>query len=294
LLIVFDEAGNWGGAYKLNDRMKSLITQSETCVEKKGFDAIKTQDVSNIILTTNNTWPVKREAGDRRYSCQECSGAMVGNKEYFDGLMKELQDPHTALSFHKYLSSIDISDWNPQTIPVTAWGESLKDHSIPPHVKMMQALLENGCFHPSLETWVASVDMKATYDTFLSKLDIKEDRHMDVNVLISNLKGKFGMQSQARSIQGIPTHKGWWFPPEGLICKALHSEKMWSSTIEWVGRWCRYSGYREDADGKDHYMAEKDPKAGPSTIKLSPEGLPLCTNCSQSHVRVSDEGDSEQ
>src|SRR3569833_2463999 len=67
-----------------------------------------------------------------------------------------MQDPQTALSFHKYLSSIDISDWNPQTIPVTAWGESLKDHSIPPHVKMMQALLENGCFHPFEETRVAS------------------------------------------------------------------------------------------------------------------------------------------
>lgn len=142
---------------------------------------------------------------------------------------------------------------------------------------------------------MASVDIKATYDTFLSTLDIKENRHMDVNVLISNLKGKFDMQSQGRSIQGIPTHKGWWFSPKIFICKALHSEKMWSSTIEWVGRWCRYSGYREDADGEDHYMAEKDPKAGPSTIKLSsPEGLPLYTNCSQSHVRVSDKGEFEQ
>jgi hypothetical protein len=292
LLIVFDEVGNWGGAYKLNDRMKPLITQTDTCLERKGLDAIKTRDFSNIIFTTNNSWPVKREAGDRRYSCQECSGAMVGNREYFDGLIKELEDPQTALSFHAYLSSIDISDWYPQTIPITAWGESLKDHSIPPYIKMMQALLENACFHPSAETWVATIDNKATYDTFLSTLNIKEDRHMDVNVLISNRKSKFGMRAQGRSIQQIPTHKGWWFPPQGSICKALHSEKSWSSTIEWVGEWCRYSGYTEDE--KCHYMAKRDSTAGPSTIELSPKGLPLCTNCSQCHVREEDEKESEE
>jgi hypothetical protein len=109
-MIDFDEAGNWRGAYKLNDRMKSLMTQSDTCLEKKGIDAKTIGDVSNIVFTTNNSCPVKREASDRCYSCQKCSGAMVGNKAYFDALLQELQDPQMTANFHKYLSSIDISD----------------------------------------------------------------------------------------------------------------------------------------------------------------------------------------
>lgn len=235
LLIVFDEAGKWGGAYRMNDRMKSLITQETTCLERKGRDPITVQDKSNIVFTTNNAWPLKRETDDRRYSCQECSGGKVGDKQYFDALQKELQDPQTAFYFHQYLSSIDISDWDPRKVPVTSWGESLKDHSIPPYVIMMQALLENGCFYPSLETWVASADIKRTYDTFLLQMDIKEDRQTNINVLVSSLNAIFKMRAQSRSIQGVRTHKGWYFPPQGAICKALHNGKLRSTTVEWAG-----------------------------------------------------------
>ncbi|GAQ92179.1 hypothetical protein KFL_009390050 [Klebsormidium nitens] len=129
LLIVLDEAGNWGGAYKMNDRIKSAITQETTCLEHKGQDAITVQDRSNIVFTTNHSWPVKREADDRRYSCQECSGVKVGDKHYFDELLAELEDPQTAFHFHQYLSSIDIVvNWDPKKMPVTTWGEELRDH----------------------------------------------------------------------------------------------------------------------------------------------------------------------
>ena len=234
LLITFDEAGNWGGAFRMNDRMKSQITQETTCLERKGQDPISVQDKSNLVFTTNNFWPVKREADDRRYSCQQVSDAKMGDKEYFDALVEELEKPETAYYLHRYLSSIDISDWNPQKMPITAWGEGLKEHSIPPHVNMMQALLENGCFHPSLETWVASSDIKRTYDTFLHQMDIKEDRHTDVNLLMRSLNAVFKMRPQSRSIKTVRTHKGWWFAPQGAICKALHKSKLLSSTVEWV------------------------------------------------------------
>jgi hypothetical protein len=150
-------------------------------------------------------------------------------------------------------------------------------------VKVVQALLQNGCFHPLVETWIALEDIKGTYAKFLAALDIKEEHHMDVNVLISNPNGKFGMRPQARSIQQIPTHKGWWFPRKGSICKALHSKQTWPSTIGWVGRWCRISGYEEDPNC--HWMAKKDSSNAP-TIVRSREGLPLCTNCLKSHARA--------
>ncbi|GAQ87917.1 hypothetical protein KFL_003870150 [Klebsormidium nitens] len=248
LLIVFDEASNWGGAFRMNDRMKSLITEDETCLEHKGRDPITVQDKSNIVFTTNNYWPVKRDSDDRRYACQQCSNAKMGDKPYFDALLAELEKPETPYHLHRYLSSIDIFHWDPQKVPVTAWGEGLKEHSIPPHVNMMQALLENGCFHPSLETWVASTDIKRTFDTFLLQLDIKEDPHTDVNILMRSLNSIFNMRPQARSIQGVRTHKGWWFSPQGAICEALHKGKLLSTTVEWVDTWQRHE-YTEDEEG---------------------------------------------
>ncbi|GAQ93243.1 hypothetical protein KFL_013830020 [Klebsormidium nitens] len=296
LLIVLDECGSWGGAYRMNDRIKSLITQETTCMERKGQDPISVDDKSNIVFTTNNYWPVKREADDRRYCCQQVSNAKMGNKKYFDELVEELEKPETAYHLHRYLSSIEISNWNPQKMPVTAWGEGLKEHSIPPHVNMMQALLENGCFHPSLETWVASTDIKRTYDTFLLQLDIKEDRHTDVNVLMRSLNAIFNMKPAARSIQGVRTHKGWWFSPQGAICEALHRGKLLSSTVEWVDTWQRLD-YTEDEEGP--WMT--DPKALQELVNASKGSKELrqsaaeqkCSFCSNHHgwvVRRNEEG----
>jgi hypothetical protein len=146
LLIVLDECGSWGGAYRMNDRIKSLITQETTCTERKRQDPISVDDKSNIVFTTNNVWPVKRAADDRRYSCQQVSDAKMGNKQYFDELVEQLEKPETAYHLHRYLSSIEISNWNSQKMPVTTWGEGLKEHSIPPHVNMMQAVtLDENC-----------------------------------------------------------------------------------------------------------------------------------------------------
>jgi hypothetical protein len=279
----------------MNDRMKSAITQELTCLtclKLKGQDAIIVQDKCNFVFTTNNAWPVKREADDRRYSCQECSGVKVGDKKYFDELLEELGDPQTAFHFHQYLSSIDISDWDPKKMPITTWGEELKDHSIPSHVQMVQALLENGCFHPDLETWVASVDIKRTYDTFCAQMDIKEDRHIDVNVLMRSLKGVFHMRAQARTIQGKRTHKGWWFPPQSAVCKALHDGKLLSSTVKSVDTWQRIE-YDEDKEGPWIAAAKsgddlKDPQ------KLDVDAP--CSCCGNNHgwrVRRDNEGHIE-
>jgi hypothetical protein len=97
----------------MNDRIKSLITPKTTYMERKGQDPISVDDKSNIVFTTNNFWPVKREADDRRYSCQQVLDAKMGNKQYFDELVEELEKPKTAYHLHQYLSSIDKSNWNP-------------------------------------------------------------------------------------------------------------------------------------------------------------------------------------
>ncbi|GAQ93374.1 hypothetical protein KFL_014790010, partial [Klebsormidium nitens] len=120
LLTVFDEVNSWGGAYKLNNRLKSMITQSQGVLNRKGVDAIQVDDFQNIVFTTNEYWPIKKETDDRRYFAMESSDKMIRNKAYFAALFKELNDvAETPYVFHRYLSSIDISEWNPQDIPQT-------------------------------------------------------------------------------------------------------------------------------------------------------------------------------
>jgi hypothetical protein len=126
----------------LNNRLKSMITQSQGVLNRKGVDAIQVDDFQNIAFTTNEYWPIRKETGDRRYFAMESSDKMIRNKAYFTALFKELNDlAVTPYVFHQYLSSIDILEWDPQNIPQTAWGERLKSHSVSTSVKMIQGLL---------------------------------------------------------------------------------------------------------------------------------------------------------
>jgi hypothetical protein len=110
----------------------------------------------------------------------ESSDKMIRIKAYFTALFKELNDvAETPYVFHRYLSSIDISEWNPQDISQTAWEERLKGHSVSTSVKMIQGLLESGCFHRYRETWVASADIMLTFESFLDSHRIKDDRKLD-------------------------------------------------------------------------------------------------------------------
>jgi hypothetical protein len=131
LPIFFDEVNSWGGAYKSNNRLKSMITQSQGVLNRKGVDAIQVDDFQNIAFTTNEYWPIKKEADNRRYFAKESSDKMIRNKAYFKALFHEMYVvAETPYVFYQYLSSIDISEWDPQDIPQTAWGERLKGHSI--------------------------------------------------------------------------------------------------------------------------------------------------------------------
>jgi hypothetical protein len=291
LLTVFDEVNNWGGAYKSNNRLKSMITQSQGVLNRKGVDALQVDDFQNIAFTTNEYWPIKKETDDRRYFAMESLDKMIRNKAYVKALFKELNVAETPYVFYQYLSSIDISEWDPHDIPQTAWGERLKSHSVSTSVKMIQGLLESGCFHPYRETWVASADIMLTFESFLDSHWIKDDRKLDK---IGSLRDVFGLRDGSRSVNGIPATRGWWFPSEPKICQALTKENMWSE-VDWYGKWERSFGHVVDAAGPwMSFMSanlqiraaeiERDAKIKGSTR--------VCTNCHKSHV-VGEGGEPE-
>lgn len=125
LLTVCDEMGNFGGCYKTNDKLKSLITQSEHNIERKGIDMVTVHDYNNYIMQSNNPWPVRVEAGDRRYVVIACSEERIGDFDYFKELAAS-QTPANADLFLTWLLDRDISEWNPRIIPDTELRRELK------------------------------------------------------------------------------------------------------------------------------------------------------------------------
>jgi hypothetical protein len=125
VLTVYDEMSNFGGCYKTNNKLKSLITQSEQNIKHKGIDTVTIHDYNNYIMKSNNKWSVYVEASDCQYVVIGCSEHRIGDFDYFTEL-KCMQMPKNANLLLTWLISRDISHWNPRQIPDTELRHELK------------------------------------------------------------------------------------------------------------------------------------------------------------------------
>ncbi len=146
LLTVCDEMGNFGGCYKTNDKLKSLITQAEQNIERKGIDTITVHDYNNYMMQSNNQWSVRVEASDRRYVVIGCGEHRIGDHDYFKALVATMT-PANANLFLTWLARRDIREWNPRLIPDTELRRELKMRAIEPSVQFLIHLLA-GCRRP--------------------------------------------------------------------------------------------------------------------------------------------------
>ncbi len=141
LLTICDEISNYGGAFKSNNKLKNLITQTEQHIEKKGIDTIPFTDFNNYIFLSNNNWPIKVEQSDRRFFCLELSNSKCKDSEYFNSLAHQLNN-NCANIFYNYLLKIDISNWDKLKIPDTGLRNELKINSLPKTVQFLIRCVE--------------------------------------------------------------------------------------------------------------------------------------------------------
>lgn len=140
VLTVCDEVGNYGGNHKANDKLKSLITQSDQIIERKGIDPITVHDYNNLIMQSNNDWHVRIEASDRRYVAIECDPKYIGNAEYFSQLAAAMT-PENGNLFMTWLLARDISGWNRRVIPDTKLRRELKVRAIDTPIQFLISLV---------------------------------------------------------------------------------------------------------------------------------------------------------
>jgi len=95
-----------------SELMKNAITGKTYNHEVKGQDPIILRNFNRFIGTTNNENPVKVEADDRRYVIMTSNSEKIGDKKYFDDLIKYVSNECNLKAIYEYLMNIDISKVN--------------------------------------------------------------------------------------------------------------------------------------------------------------------------------------
>ena len=109
-------SGEW---YRFNRHLKSLITEGKVSIERKGLKTKRLKDFARYMVTSNQDAPLKIDIGDSRVVCFDVSSRCRGNTVYFKRLGKVLDHPDAPGVVMRCLLSRDLSDFEPQEIPVT-------------------------------------------------------------------------------------------------------------------------------------------------------------------------------
>jgi hypothetical protein len=108
IAVNIDESG----ALKYANQLKNMLTSTTFNYEQKGIYQITLRNFNRVIITTNMDLPCKIEQDDRRFVMFESSSERRGDKAYFDGFARYMNDPRNRVAVARYLRSIDIGDIN--------------------------------------------------------------------------------------------------------------------------------------------------------------------------------------
>jgi hypothetical protein len=152
-LVNLDELGK-KETMESDGRIKGLITNPTLKINNKGVAQFPISSFHRFIITTNNEDPIKTTKDDRRKFIIRSSDELIGNKAYFDGIYKIIDDIDSVKSIYEYFKSIpDMDKFNKIPMPVTEYQNDLKELSVSP-----------------IESWVKDYVLDNYYETEPIKL----------------------------------------------------------------------------------------------------------------------------
>ena len=121
------EEANRGYCLRNADKLKSLITNTTEVFNPKCQKAICSPNYNRFVFTNNPACPVEMSDGERRFVVVQCSPARVGDRPFWDAVRRDLFTPEAGVAVGKFLASIDISGFNPRTLPASAFQTAVVD-----------------------------------------------------------------------------------------------------------------------------------------------------------------------
>jgi hypothetical protein len=109
LLITIEEAQGKAN-FENFDRLKSIITQSKTIINRKGIPKYTINDYSRYIFCSNNENPIPIDNNDRRFFIYDVNSEKRGDVDYFKKLDNIFNDKEAIACLFQYLKNYETYD----------------------------------------------------------------------------------------------------------------------------------------------------------------------------------------
>jgi hypothetical protein len=107
-------------------QLKGLIYDPTIPINGKHLTTRIIRSFHRFITFTNQALSVKISESNRRVSYIRASDSMIGRRDYFGPLVQMIQDQSALRTIYDYLMDVDLTEFNPQQIHRTRYGEQVK------------------------------------------------------------------------------------------------------------------------------------------------------------------------
>jgi Family of unknown function (DUF5906) len=214
LLVLVDEV-MFGGEHAVNNQIKNMITDKTMVVERKGIDSMSRRSCERYVFMSNEDWPLRVEASDRRSACFEVSDERVGDRAYFEQLTRHFEERINLENVFQMLRK-HRPNGNPVAMfllpPNSALKEQLKAMARDDYVSFLKDLIanENGCdwmTAPAENMIITSDSLMSMFESWSSR-NGKNSQKASVTIMGRTLSKILGKRVSVR-IPGQVTHNGY-------------------------------------------------------------------------------------
>ncbi len=164
-LAMFVDEAFFIGDKAGNSVLKSLITEDQMTLEKKGLDVFSVRNRLKIIMATNEDHAVLAGVDERRYFVLQVSDSKAQAHEYFGKLDYWWRNGGKE-ALLGYLLDLDLTGFNIRKVPNTVALERQKVQSLAPLDAWMLERLQDGKLRSSDDGWVVEQPRDKIADDF--------------------------------------------------------------------------------------------------------------------------------
>tara|TARA_R100000654_G_scaffold1046_1_gene3949 strand:- start:27 stop:2297 length:2271 start_codon:yes stop_codon:yes gene_type:complete len=119
---------------KFMEKLKERIVNPKFSVKEKYMTQKCNMNwIMRLIILSNNYTPVQTDNSDRRFMITRVNDALHGNKDFFNQIYKNINNPEKMNQIFSYLTDVDFKDWVPKdNVPITDTYVNMATRNIPP------------------------------------------------------------------------------------------------------------------------------------------------------------------
>jgi hypothetical protein len=245
VVLLFADEAFFAGDKRNESALKTLVTERTLTIERKGVDAEVSANCVHLMMASNEKWVVPAGSDDRRYFVLDCKPDRIGDRAYFDALVRQMESGGDAALLHLLLTH-DLKSFDIRSVPKTEALREQKALSMDMDAEWWLQILRRGTLLAEHEDWkefVSSDLLALEYSNYTRGLNTaRKSNATRLGMALRDMVPSGALRLQRRAPVEVPQPDGtsklltkpWYYKMPSLERCRQHFDANYGGPYNWA------------------------------------------------------------